>query len=296
MLEYDPQKLFWPLHEAKPRRTKMMPKIIHQMWLGGNPPMNLINTWIEKNPTWSHILWTEENLKNWRFHNQAKVDAMPEPNGKCDIMRYEILYHMGGFFVDVDTICLKPLPDELFQYDSLSVYEGEQQRGGLIACGFMASQPRCELMRLCIENIETVKSPAWWYVGPAYFTSIVQKYQYPIHICPSHYFIPKHYAGNMYQGSGHVYCDHLWGVTHPEGYERFKKIEPVKTESPATVSPVQQLKAQRRQLTLQDARSCRRMGILCHKSHRLRGRIQAGSSRPFGQQCSPERAVAESQA
>lgn len=265
MPNFNPDQLWWPLGENKSKKSKMIPKIIHQMWIGENPPMNLINTWKEKNPEWRHILWTEENLKEWRFHNQDKLEYMSEPNGKCDIMRYEILYRMGGFFVDADTICIRPLENKVFEYDCVSVYEGEKQRGGLIACGFMACQPRCELMKLCIESIEKVASPAWWYVGPAYFTHIVQTNKYPIKVHPSHYFIPKHYAGSLYKGPGPVFCDHLWGGTL-DGYERFAGIipKPVRVRRPIV---------QQRQPRLQMAGICRRMGILCQAGHMLQGQI-----------------------
>jgi len=279
MPNYNPDHLWWPLGENTPKKSKMIPKIIHQMWIGENPPMNLINTWKEQNPGWKHILWTDKTLKEWKFRNQEKLDYMSEPNGKCDIMRYEILHRMGGFFVDADTICIRPLENKLFEYDCMSVYEGEKQRGGLIACGFMACQPRCELMNLCIEGIDKVASPAWWYVGPAYFTHIVQSNKYPIKVHPSHYFIPKHYAGSMYTGPGPVYCDHLWGVTYEGGYERFVGLnpKPVQVQRPAI---------QRRQPGLQMAGICRRMGILCQVRHLLPGQAPDHSQLQDGQPCS----------
>jgi mannosyltransferase OCH1-like enzyme len=158
-----------------------MPKIIHQIWLGDAPPIDLINTWKDKNPNWSHILWTEKTLQDWRFHNQDKLDLMPEPSGKCDIMRYEILYNLGGLFIDANAPCLEPLDDSLIQYDCTTILEGS---GGLLNVNFLAAQPRCELMRLCIEEMDKVASPAWWYVGSAYLTYIVQKYQYRIKVFP----------------------------------------------------------------------------------------------------------------
>jgi mannosyltransferase OCH1-like enzyme len=221
MPNYDPNILHWTKFNPEVQKTKMIPKIIHQMWLGNDPPKVLMDTWRKENPDWAYILWTEENLKEWTFKNQDLIEQMPELNGKCDIMRYEILYHFGGFFIDADTYCLKPLSDHLFKYDCTSVFESEKYRGGLIACGFMSAHPGCELMRLCIDNIKVVKSPAWWYVGPSYFTYIVQKYKYPIKIHPSHYFIPKHYAGTCYKGNGNVYCDHLWGNTF-KNYDLYK--------------------------------------------------------------------------
>lgn len=256
---YDPDYLWWPFYNQTPLTAPMMPKIIHQLWLGGDPPMNLINTWKENNPSWKHILWTEENLKKWKFKNQNAIDSMPELNGKCDIMRYEILYRMGGFFIDADSICIKPLDDELFLFDCFSVYESESERGGLVACGFMAAQPNSQLLRKCIDDLSEINSPAWWYVGPAYFTYIIQKYKYPIKIHPSYYFIPKHYSGPMYTGLGPVYCDHLWGNTFEYGYERFKNLTPSDQQPNHNDKPkfLPHLKG------LEKIRNCRRLSILC---------------------------------
>lgn len=258
MPSYDPNYLFWPIFQPKIQSSSMIPKIIHQLWLGPNPPTNLMETWKKLNPDWAYILWTEENLKNWAFKNKKYIDEMIEPNGKCDIMRYEILYHMGGFFIDADTICIQPLDDRLFQYECISVFESEKHRGGLIACGFMAARPGCKLLKLCIENLAAANSPAWWYVGPAYFTHIVQKYKYPIKIHPSHYFIPKHYEGKMYTGDDAVFCDHLWGNTFGD-YERFTHIQPLKIQEP---------KSRQHQPKIPGNRTlCRRLGIGCQLRH-----------------------------
>lgn len=252
MPNYNPEKLFWSYFKPEPKKSSAIPKIIHQMWLGGNPPSELMETWKKHNPDWGYILWTEQNLKNWRFANQYHIDNTKELNGKCDIMRYEILHQLGGFFVDADTYCLRPLNEKLFMYDSVSVYESEKHRGGLIACGFMACQPKCKLMELCIKELNQSQSPAWWYVGPAFFTHIVQKYKYPIKIYPSHYFIPKHYSGEMYAGAGPVYCDHLWGNTL-KSYDLFRPKKLLKTQKPKSQQILQTPQV--------DHISCRRMGI-----------------------------------
>jgi mannosyltransferase OCH1-like enzyme len=44
----------------------MIPKIIHQIWVGDQSkrPDKLIQTWIDKNPSWQHKLWTDDNLPN----------------------------------------------------------------------------------------------------------------------------------------------------------------------------------------------------------------------------------------
>ena len=102
----------------------MIPKIIHQLWVGPKkPPLKEIQTWKDMNPTWDHMFWTDQSIKEHfpnGFYNQKQYDDMPEWNGKCDIARYEILQKFGGFFIDADSIALRPLDDCLLEKDSFS--------------------------------------------------------------------------------------------------------------------------------------------------------------------------------
>ena len=44
----------------------MIPKIIHQFWVGPKPPpMNLIQTWRDAHPDWVHMLWTNDMLHDY---------------------------------------------------------------------------------------------------------------------------------------------------------------------------------------------------------------------------------------
>jgi len=174
MIDYDPNYI-WPEFKSKSLPIALIPKIIHQFWLGDDAPMDLIEGWKKKNPSWSHILWTQTNLQSWKFRNQDKLDLIPEPSGKCDIMRYEVLYQMGGVSIDAKTECLQPLNLAAFQNDCTAILEDN-----LLSTNFLASQPKCELMRLCIENMNKVASPAWWYVGSAYLTYMANQSQFPV--------------------------------------------------------------------------------------------------------------------
>jgi len=207
----------------------MIPKIIHQMWIGPNPPpLKMIQTWIDKNPDWEHILWTEDLIREKYpngFRNQKHIDEHETWNGKCDIMRYQILYDIGGIFLDADCICLNSLDDHFLEHDSFSCFENEELRGQLVACGYMGATKGCRLMAICTEELhrtrdlkfETTQKMSWETVGPLFFTQTIQKFNYPISIYPSFVFIPRHYTGWTYSGPGKSYADQKWGSTF--GYE-----------------------------------------------------------------------------
>ena len=201
------------------KRLKMIPKIIHQMWIGDKSkrPVELMHTWKIKNPTCEYKMWTEVELADFGFCNQNLIDLMPELNGKCDIMRYEILHRCGGFFVDADTECINELDDFFFENERFTCYENET-RTDLLASGFMGCQKNDELFTKCIDSLSKIRvlnNPAWVVCGPRFFTDIVDvwKETLPIKIYPSWYFMPEHGTGQTYKGEDKIYSRHYWGST-----------------------------------------------------------------------------------
>ncbi len=218
---------------------KIIPKIIHQFWIGSKPPpLLLMNTWKVMNPGWDYVFWDETALKSTfrdGLRNQNQYEEMEELCGKCDIARVEILNKFGGFFIDADSICIEPLDDFLLINDSFTCYENEFERGNLLACGYLASTKENDLMTLLAErigylNIRKIldvpdRSPfdsqhrAWQLTGSGLLTSTVFKNKYTaVSIYPSYYFIPDHYSGRKYMGLGKSYSDQLWGSTEGSAF------------------------------------------------------------------------------
>ena len=90
--------------------TPRIPKIIHQVWLGSPFPEKYSyfqSTWQTFHPDWEYILWTEKEIEEFGLVNQAAYDESTNYGQKSDIARYEILYRMGGLYVDTDFECFK---------------------------------------------------------------------------------------------------------------------------------------------------------------------------------------------
>ena len=205
----------------------MIPKIIHQIWLGDQSkrPNEFIKTWVDMNPSWKHILWTESNIPN--LVNQIQFDAMNELAGKADILRYELLYYHGGFFVDADSECIKALDNNFLQNDLFCCWENEIITPKLMSNGYLACTQKSKIMVNLIAAISQLKKEyisnlpdlnAWKVVGPVLLTNIVNEYNKSnspelIKIYPSHYFIPKHYSGLEHFGDDQVYAKQYWGST-----------------------------------------------------------------------------------
>jgi len=220
---------------------KKIPKIIHQIWFGDQDlrPKKLMKQWEEMNPDWEYWLWTEKELseffpklENQRHYNEFEYlyEHLHHKNqnikthhylaGRSDLVRYEILYEYGGFFIDADAKCLRPLDDFLCDNDSFSVFENETVRGELIANGYLASTEKNYLMRILINRLKQKKTiidnEPWINTGPLFLTNEVKRLKYnKLKVYPSHYFIPTHYTGETYTGDDteHIYADQLWGST-----------------------------------------------------------------------------------
>jgi mannosyltransferase OCH1-like enzyme len=183
--------------------TTIIPKKIHQIWIGPNPLPEkfkwIMKTWQDKHPDWEYKLWTNEDLKNFNLENQAIFDRFENWGAKCDIFRYEILYRFGGVVLDIDIECLKRL-DEL--NCSYNFYSCLMNYNDEIAIGLIGSVPGHPILYNCIQNIKRINnfSSDWMNIihntGPVFFTRNVMGYllnnwnDNKIIILPSIYFYP----------------------------------------------------------------------------------------------------------
>jgi mannosyltransferase OCH1-like enzyme len=200
----------------------MIPKDIHIVWVGDEHkrPDNCIQTWIDLNPSWNVRIWGNRELSEspWINRHHMEQMALHEWCGVADLMRWEILYSMGGFAVDADSICVQPLPDWLLQHDVFACWENELARPGLVANGYVGAHAKNSLIGQIILDISSEESivdrKAWLSTGPGRLTDSWRKYRYQnLSILPSHYFIPHHFAQTEYQGSGPVFAKQFWGST-----------------------------------------------------------------------------------
>ena len=212
-----------------------IPKIIHQLWIGPKPrPSKFMATWKSKHPDYEYIMWNEEELnrRGLRLECMSKINSIEEINGKADIIRWEILYHYGGLFIDADSICIEPFDYLMEQHKPFCGYENENVRQGLVATGTMAFPKNHPLPRGAIDYIKANEvsraktgKMAWRTVGPELLTNLLQTNLFSdVVIYPSYYFLPKHATGLQYIGHSIVYAYQEWGSTK-QNYEIMNSIE-----------------------------------------------------------------------
>ena len=213
----------------------MIPKIIHQLWIGTKPPpTKFMDTWRDKNSDFEYIRWNEEEIskRNLKLECTERINEMEEINGKADIIRWEILYEYGGVFLDADSICIEKVDDILLSCKCFAGWEHEKLRPGLIATGTMGFPPKHPLVKEAIEwikmncvNVQKTGKRAWITVGPGLLTNMYNTGKFKdLTIFPSYYFLPIHHTRAEYRGHGKIYAYQEWGSTR-NNYEIMNNIE-----------------------------------------------------------------------
>jgi len=201
-----------------------IPKIIHQIWIGPKPPpTKFMQTWKEKHPDFEYIVWNEAEIqkRGVQFQCLNRINEIEEINGKADIIRWEILYHYGGLFLDADSICIEPFDALINKNQPFCGYEQEQARPGLVATCTLAFPKNHQLPGMAIQwikqnpvSIRQTGKMAWQNVGPGLITRLIQTNIFKdIVIYPSYWFLPKHFTGIQYMGHSKVYSYQEWSST-----------------------------------------------------------------------------------
>ena len=139
---------------------KAIPKIIHQTWKERQvPPSHAAyqQSWLTHHPAWEYRLWTDADNRAFLAQHYAWFlpiyDYYPQPIMRVDAVRYFILYHYGGLYVDLDFESLQPVDDYLASHAVVIGLEpASHAQGGaqmadrpfdqILCNAFMASAPR----------------------------------------------------------------------------------------------------------------------------------------------------------
>lgn len=93
-----------------------VPKIIHQTWKNTQIPEQwqaARQTCIDLHPDYEYKLWTDASSEAFIELHYPKLAATyknyPYVIQRADAIRYAILHHYGGLYIDLDIVCLHPL-------------------------------------------------------------------------------------------------------------------------------------------------------------------------------------------
>lgn len=163
-----------PFHE-----TPLIPKIIHQIWIGGPVPEKFhvwMQTWQEKHPEWEYKLWTDADIASFKFMYPDTFFRAQNVGAKSDIWRYEILYQYGGVYADVDFESIASL-DPLVHAHSFFTGVGGFDYINNAIIGAKKEHPLLArlLMIMCSYPTSHFDMP-WYNTGPLFFTKQVYGY------------------------------------------------------------------------------------------------------------------------
>lgn len=95
---------------------KTIPPLIHQTWKDSDLPpkwQKWSESWRLHHPGWGYRLWTDaDNRAFLQEHHPwflPVYDGYPEAIMRADAIRYFLLDHFGGLYVDLDFECLSPV-------------------------------------------------------------------------------------------------------------------------------------------------------------------------------------------
>lgn len=126
-LDQHPQVLFRYQPDATPRSSsdkseaELVPQMIHQVFLTEGRDASLakyqsaIDSCRALHPDWQHKVWTDSSATE--FMSEHYPHILPHYQGykqsiqRANILRYALLDHFGGVYLDLDITCLRPLDE-----------------------------------------------------------------------------------------------------------------------------------------------------------------------------------------
>ncbi|KAH6622209.1 mannosyl phosphorylinositol ceramide synthase SUR1 [Boeremia exigua] len=111
-----------PNSSAGNDRAQLIPKIIHQTYINESIPAHWKGpqqTCIDLHPDYEYKLWTDKKAREFISDEYPwfleTFDGYPYPIQRADTIRYFVLHHFGGIYIDLDDGCNRSL-DPLLAY------------------------------------------------------------------------------------------------------------------------------------------------------------------------------------
>lgn len=213
-----------------------MNKIIQSLWIGdrlSNLEQLCITSYL-KNGHEFH-LYTYGNVHNIPLgtvvkdaneiisSNEIFQDSHGGVAAFSDWFRYKLLYKLGGWWVDMDSVCLKFFDiEEEYCFST----EGDQEQYE-ITTGFIKAPPKAEFLEDLLEFIDKRRNRPvlWGEFGPSLLRLALQNYESKKYICPPETFCPIYWSDTYklitkqdYVFLDSTYAVHFWNEVWRYGY------------------------------------------------------------------------------
>jgi hypothetical protein len=177
-----------------------------------------IPTWLATNPGWQHWFWTLDDVRDLVARHYPEYltlyDSYTAPIFRADVMRYFVLHHYGGVYVDLDMEAVRPLNEWAANFHCIVTEENyehsfvirEQQSTNLVN-GVIACAPGHPFLKLAIQSLDEAANKYFgdyiYATGPQFFNSVWRKYEDALSgrnateaevvtVLPPYYFLPTY--------------------------------------------------------------------------------------------------------
>ncbi len=218
----------------------MFPRIIHQTWKTEQVPPEFsayVQSWKTAHPEWQYMLWTDEDnrlfIKEYFGWFLSTYDSYTYKIQRVDAVRYFILYHFGGLYVDLDFECHKNFDELVAKHPCILGKEPYVHAKTVYGVPFVVSNA---LMGSTMEHplwLETFKllqerardprlrKNVLWSTGPGLLTDslsrLVQNPQSRVFVTEPEWFFPKpahqYQTVNSRRKSVKPWATHHWANT-----------------------------------------------------------------------------------
>lgn len=213
-----------------PRYEILIPKIIHQIWIGPKSMPGVYKEWAETwkkhHPDWEYRLWTNETVPRDQWELEAFIRTIPNWPCRTDMYKYQILLRHGGLYVDCDFECKRSVEQLLHRRTEVvafSVREPDKRRYMGVNNSFIACQPGSFLVKWCLAMAPLMAAekrpdgkPKWNFAtGPNVMTLVARFRQHnPTVIVPSYRLHPYQITEMERRNEEFpdAYAIHHWGT------------------------------------------------------------------------------------
>ncbi|HVT79653.1 MAG TPA: glycosyltransferase [Phycisphaerae bacterium] len=163
----------------------MIPKLIHQTAKTADIPLQWrqFQTRIkELHPGWTYKLWTDEDNLGFvsrEYPEFLKVfTGLPKNIMRADVIRYLLMYRLGGLYMDLDYEMLKPF--DLEEQEIVLPWEGGHAPGQELICNsIFASSAGHPFWKMAIDDLAANPpkgdGPVEAQTGPGFLTRVMKR-------------------------------------------------------------------------------------------------------------------------
>jgi mannosyltransferase OCH1-like enzyme len=197
-----------------PITKKVIPNIIHQIWVGPKPipttSIEFITNIRRLHPDYEYRLWSDKDITPETFKNYSYIMNCKSYAQKADLMRYEILYNHGGIYLDIDFELFQNLTPLLT--NDLVVCNEDESIHEKISNSFFACIKHNPQLLNCVNSVKNINFLRSIQIasGPVFFRQCLDL-KNNVTLLPTHMMFPTHYTNPT---KPFVKTDNTYGCHH----------------------------------------------------------------------------------